>query len=83
MNRNLYNVLIAIIWITLFIVIGTLFIKLLPYLIGVAIITWVVKRIARYFKEKKEQKEGIKQPNDFNSEDDKDVMDVDYTEVKK
>lgn len=89
MNRDLYNVLRIVIWTTLFVVVAVLFFRLLPYLIVIGVIVWVVKKIVKFFKERKENQQKVhqevhyesKKSDEFNIEN-KDVIDVDYTEVK-
>lgn len=81
MSKKLYDILILIIWVVIFIIVGTLFVKLLPYLIIIAVATWSVKAIIRYIMDRKEKQDCAENKSDDFDVKDKKIIDVDYTEV--
>ena len=82
---NLSDLSRTIIIILIVIILGSIFITLLPYIILAGIAVWITSKIFRYFNRKKEVKEEIKTETMDETFDElkKDAIDVDYQELNK
>lgn len=82
---NLSDLSRTIIIILIVIILGSIFITLLPYIILAGMAVWITSKIFRYFNRKKEVKEEIKTETMDETFDElkKDAIDVDYQEQNK
>jgi hypothetical protein len=82
---NLSDLSRTIIIILIVIILGSLFITLLPYIILAGIAVWITSKIIRLFKSKNVEKEENKPEPMEETFDDmkKDAIDVDYEELNK